>query len=195
MPEPVSTRPWLGFACARTNLVDTEPCTALDGISERLRGKDTNTAIQTERATRLMCGIGSGCRPTSKQHFPSCLVTRPSPQNKHLRAWEYVPVVKCRVTCYNQPMIIGFKHKGLRDYYERGSTKGIRADQSRRISIILADLDAATSLDDLSRPSLRLHELKGERKGTWSVSVNGAWRITFTHDDGKFDVLDLEQYH
>ena len=92
-------------------------------------------------------------------------------------------------------MIIGFKHKGLRDYYERGSTKGIRADQSCRISIILADLDAATSLDDLSRPSLRLHELKGERKGTWSVSVTGAWRITFTHDDGKFDVLDLEQYH
>lgn len=92
-------------------------------------------------------------------------------------------------------MIIGFKHKGLRDFYERGSTKGIRADQSRRIAIILAGLDAAKSLDDLNRPSLRLHELKGERKGTWSVSVSGAWRITFTHEDGNFDVLDLEQYH
>lgn len=92
-------------------------------------------------------------------------------------------------------MIIGFKHKGLRDFYETGTTKGIRPDLSRRIGIILADLDGATSLDDLSRPSLRLHELKGERKGTWSVSVNGPWRITFTHHDGKFDVLDLEQYH
>jgi proteic killer suppression protein len=92
-------------------------------------------------------------------------------------------------------MIIGFRHKGLRDFYETGKTKSIRADQSRRIAIILADLDSATSLEDLNRPSLRLHELRGERKGTWSVTVNGPWRITFTHDDGKFDVLDLEQYH
>ena len=92
-------------------------------------------------------------------------------------------------------MIIGFKHKGLRTFYETGNAKGIRADQARRISIILADLDSAQSLDDLNRPSLRLHELKGERKGTWSVSVSGAWRITFTHEDGKFDVLNYEQYH
>jgi proteic killer suppression protein len=92
-------------------------------------------------------------------------------------------------------MIVGFRHKGLRDFYEAGTTKGIRADQTRRIAIILADLDNATSLEDLSRPSLRLHELKGERKGTWSVTVNVSWRITFTHDDGKFDALDLEQYH
>ena len=92
-------------------------------------------------------------------------------------------------------MIVGFKHKGLRDFYERGTTKGIRSDQSKRISTILADLDSAQSLDDLSRPSLRLHELKGERKGTWAVDVNGPWRITFTHENGQFDVLDLEQYH
>lgn len=92
-------------------------------------------------------------------------------------------------------MIIGFKHKGLREFYETGKTKGIRADQSRRIAIILAALDTAQSLDDLNRPSLRLHELKGERRGTWAVSVNGPWRITFTHEDGKFDVSDLEQYH
>lgn len=92
-------------------------------------------------------------------------------------------------------MIIGFKHKGLRTFYETGNAKDIRADQARRISIILADLDSAQSLDDLNRPSLRLHELKGERKGTWSVSVSGAWRITFTHKDGKFDVLNYEQYH
>ena len=92
-------------------------------------------------------------------------------------------------------MIVGFKHKGLRDFYETGTTKGIRADQSKRIAIILADLDSATSLDDLTRPNLHLHELKGKRKGVWAVSVNGPWRITFTHKNGKFDVLDLEQYH
>lgn len=93
-------------------------------------------------------------------------------------------------------MIVGFKHKGLREFYERGTTRGLRSDQTRRIATILADLDAALGLDDLIRPSLRLHELKGARKGTWAISVNGPWRITFADlGDGKFDVLDLEQYH
>jgi len=92
-------------------------------------------------------------------------------------------------------MILGFKHKGLKAFYETGTTKGIRPDQARRIAIILALLDEAESLDDLTRPSLRLHELSGERKGTWAVNVNGPWRITFTYDNGDFDDLNLEQYH
>ncbi|MDO6749231.1 type II toxin-antitoxin system RelE/ParE family toxin, partial [Gilvimarinus sp. 1_MG-2023] len=28
-------------------------------------------------------------------------------------------------------------------------------------------------------PGLSLHELSGSRKGTWSVTVSGNWRITF----------------
>lgn len=92
-------------------------------------------------------------------------------------------------------MIIGFKHKGLKAFYETGKHKGIRPDLARRVATILAILDEAEGLEDLSRPSLRLHELTGDRKGTWSVSVNGPWRITFTHEGGKFDVLNLEQYH
>jgi toxin HigB-1 len=92
-------------------------------------------------------------------------------------------------------MISSFKHKGLKAFYETGKTKGIRPDQSRRIAIILAILDEADSLEDLNRPSLRLHELSGERKGTWAMKVNGPWRITFTYENGTFNVLDLEQYH
>lgn len=92
-------------------------------------------------------------------------------------------------------MIVGFKHKGLKRFYETGNTKGIRADHARRISIILADLDSAQSLDDLNRPNNGLHPLGGDRRGTWAMSVNGPWRITFTHENGKFDVLNYEQYH
>ena len=65
----------------------------------------------------------------------------------------------------------------------------------KRISTILADMDAGTDLEALSRPSLRLHELKGDLAGFWSVSVNGQWRIIFTHDNGDFDNLDLVDYH
>lgn len=92
-------------------------------------------------------------------------------------------------------MISGFNHKGLKAFYETGKAKGIRPDQARRISIILANLDEAQNLDDLSRPSLRLHELTGDKKGTWSVSVNAQWRITFSYENGDFDSLNLEQYH
>ncbi len=92
-------------------------------------------------------------------------------------------------------MILGFKHKALKAFYETGKTRGIRADQASRIAIILATLDEAESLDDLTRPSLRLHELVGDRKGTWAVNVNGPWRITFTYENGDFDDLNLEQYH
>ena len=92
-------------------------------------------------------------------------------------------------------MIIGFKHKGLKTYFETGKTKGLRSDLIGRINTILSDMEAGQDLDALSRPSLRLHELTGDRKGTWSVSVNAQWRMTFTHDNGEFDNIDLEDYH
>ena len=92
-------------------------------------------------------------------------------------------------------MIIGFKHKGLKAYFETGKTKGLRSDLIGRINTILSDMEAGQDLDALSRPSLRLHELTGDRKGTWSVSVNAQWRMTFTHKNGEFDNIDLEDYH
>ena len=94
-------------------------------------------------------------------------------------------------------MIDGFRHKGLKTLYETGKAKGIRPDQTRRIETVLAIMDDARDLEALSRPSLRLHELKGERAGTWSVSVSAQWRITFAFDAerGAFQLIDLEQYH
>ena len=92
-------------------------------------------------------------------------------------------------------MIVGFKHRGLKTFFETGNTRGIRGDHARRIGVILEILDTADRLENLRRPSLRLHQLIGDRHGTWSVSVNAQWRITFTYEDGEFDDLDLEQYH
>ena len=41
-------------------------------------------------------------------------------------------------------------------------------------------------------PGLKLHPLKGSRKGTWAVSVSGNWRITFKFSDGDAEVVDYE---
>ena len=44
---------------------------------------------------------------------------------------------------------------------------------------ILALLETADSIEDMDLPGLNLHELKGQRKGTYAVKVSGNWRVTF----------------
>ncbi|MBW4552479.1 MAG: type II toxin-antitoxin system RelE/ParE family toxin [Aphanocapsa sp. GSE-SYN-MK-11-07L] len=61
--------------------------------------------------------------------------------------------------------------------------------------MILARLNAATLPQDMNLPGLVLHELAGNRKGTWSVRVSGNWRITFTFDGADACDVDLEDYH
>ncbi len=48
---------------------------------------------------------------------------------------------------------------------------------------------------DMNLPGLRLHELTGNRRGTWPVTVNGNWRVTFRFEDGDADVVNYEDYH
>ena len=43
-------------------------------------------------------------------------------------------------------------------------------------------------------PGWRIHQLSGDHAGTWSISVSGNWRITFTIDAGEIWNLDLEDY-
>ncbi|WP_459937605.1 type II toxin-antitoxin system RelE/ParE family toxin [Desulfonatronum parangueonense] len=76
-------------------------------------------------------------------------------------------------------MIKSFRHRGLERYFLKGNSPGIQARHEKRIRLILARLNVSTSTRDMNLPGLRLHELTGIRKGTWSVSVSGNWRITF----------------
>jgi proteic killer suppression protein len=89
-----------------------------------------------------------------------------------------------------------FRHKGVRDFFETDSIKGISADQEKRLRKILTALAATPSLDDLvSPPGWRLHQLKGDREGVWSISVTGNWRLTFKVENGELTNVDLEDYH
>jgi proteic killer suppression protein len=66
-------------------------------------------------------------------------------------------------------MITGFRHKGLEAFYKTGTTRGIQAAHAAKLRRILALLDVATGPDDLNIPSFKLHQLKGELKGFWSI--------------------------
>lgn len=92
-------------------------------------------------------------------------------------------------------MIKSFKHKGLKKFYETGSKQGVQAQHASKLRMQLAALDSALVLEDLDIPGYRLHELKGNRKGIWSISVNGNWRITFEFVDGSIFIVNYEDYH
>ena len=92
-------------------------------------------------------------------------------------------------------MITSFKHKGLRRFFETGSTSGIQASHAKRLRMQLAALDTALTIDDMDLPGFRLHRLKGESAGRWSITVNGNWRLTFEFLDGNATIVDYEDYH
>ena len=92
-------------------------------------------------------------------------------------------------------MIKSFKHKGLRRFYETGSTAGIKPAHKKRLRLQLAALDTAAAIEDMDIPGFRLHPLKGEQKGRRSILVSGNWRITFEFRDGNAYVVNYEDYH
>lgn len=92
-------------------------------------------------------------------------------------------------------MIRSFRHKGLQRLFEQGVKAGVRPEQADRLRIILGRLHASTSPKDMDLPGLRLHELKGGRKGTWSVTVSGNGRVTFRFEGKDALDVDYEDYH
>jgi proteic killer suppression protein len=92
-------------------------------------------------------------------------------------------------------VVVGFRHKGLRQYCGKGSTRGIQHDHAKKLRRILAALDAASRPADLNLPGYDLHPLKGDRAGTWSISVSGNWRVTFRFDGNDVTDVDYEDYH
>jgi len=92
-------------------------------------------------------------------------------------------------------MIKSFKHKGLEKFYLKGTTKGIQSNHAKRLSLQLAALDTAFLIEDVDLPGYQLHPLKGKRKGIWSISVNGNWRVTFEFVDSNIYIVNYEDYH
>ena len=67
---------------------------------------------------------------------------------------------------------------------------------SPRVRNILAVLIAAIDMKGvIGPPGWRIHQLKGNRAGTWSISASGNWRLTFDLRQDEISNLDLEDYH
>ena len=92
-------------------------------------------------------------------------------------------------------MIESFKDRRLKRLYDNGDRGKIQPDLIARVEFILALLDVARNLDDLGVHSLRLHPLKGDRKGFHAVTVRANWRIIFRLEDGNIFDVEMLDYH
>ena len=87
------------------------------------------------------------------------------------------------------------KGKALRRYWEHGDDSKINPKWREKIGRILNALDVAAGPGELNFPGFGLHELTGNRRGTYSIWISRNWRVTFKWgDDGPTDV-DMEDYH
>jgi proteic killer suppression protein len=92
-------------------------------------------------------------------------------------------------------MVRGFRHKGLKRLFEKGEAKGVHQDHRDKLENILAVLNRARTPDEMNLPGFRLHPLKGDLKGYWSVTVRANWRVTFRLDEEDAYDVDLIDYH
>ena len=87
------------------------------------------------------------------------------------------------------------RHKGLRALHEQDDRAGLSPHLVPRIRRILFRLQEATHPGSANAPGFRLHPLKGNRAGQWSVRVSGNWRVVFRFEDGEAVDVDLIDYH
>ncbi len=92
-------------------------------------------------------------------------------------------------------MIQAFKHKGLERFFKTENKAGIQPIHAKRLKLILLRLNHAREPRDINLPGLKLHQLKGDRAGYYSVWVNGNWRVIFRFDDAHVTDVDYVDYH
>jgi proteic killer suppression protein len=91
-----------------------------------------------------------------------------------------------------------FRHKGLRQLHDDDDPKGVPPTMADKLRKLLFALETADSLDQVDRfPGWKLHPLKGDMKGFWSLTVTGNWRLVFQYDERTNTATDIDliDYH
>lgn len=90
------------------------------------------------------------------------------------------------------------RHRGLRRFIEKDDSSGLPSAFVEKIRNILSFLQDMERPEELATiPGWRAHQLTGDRKGVWSLTVSRNWRITFRIDEAELEIVDLdyEDYH
>lgn len=93
-------------------------------------------------------------------------------------------------------MIRSFADTPTEQLFATGKSRRLPPDILRRALMRLAQLHAATELEDLRLPpSNRLEALKGDRAGYWSMRINDQWRVCFRFESGDAFDVEIVDYH
>ena len=92
-------------------------------------------------------------------------------------------------------MIKTFRHKGVEQFFETGSKAGIQPKHAEKLRTRLFALDNAKRPEDMNAPGWRLHPLRGDLEGHWSVDVSGNWRLTFLFEGEDAVLVDYRDDH
>lgn len=93
-------------------------------------------------------------------------------------------------------MIRSWANSRSQRFYEDGKISKFRGLDPDAADDLLAALDAAESLKDLSPlKGVGLHKLYGNRAGQWAMTANGPWRICFRFKDGDAYDVEITNYH
>jgi toxin HigB-1 len=91
-------------------------------------------------------------------------------------------------------MIISFKHRGLKIFYEKGDASKLQRQHVSKIRLILTRFDAATPPGEFNVPGYNLHQFKGDVKAFWSVRVDKNYRIIFRIENENIHDIDYIDY-
>lgn len=91
--------------------------------------------------------------------------------------------------------IKSFTHKGLENFFLKGSKAGIQPHHADRLSRQLAQLNRATNPSDMNIAGWRLHSLGGKLADHHSIWVNGNYRMTFKFSGTDAILIDYQDYH
>lgn len=92
-------------------------------------------------------------------------------------------------------MIRRFRHRGLKRFWEEDDPRGLNPEHVAKIDRLLSRLDQASEPQHMDLPGFRLHPLRGNLAGFWSVTVRANWRLIFRFEEGDATDVDYIDYH
>lgn len=91
--------------------------------------------------------------------------------------------------------LTSFRHKGVEQFFLKGSKSGVQASHANKLKRLLAGLNVASKPQDMNLPGWGFLPLQGKEAGRYAVSVNGNWRLTFAFEGTDAVLVDYLDYH
>ena len=92
-------------------------------------------------------------------------------------------------------MILSYKNKALKLLLNEGISRGLPPELAKKIRYRLEAINSVTNPNQLRISGYKLHELEGDKAGTWAIRISGNWRITFKFKNEDAYDVDFEDYH